>query len=135
MCRARTHIPQCPSNRSHSRPGRPSSRPAFLVRSAQADDGLATATASSLRPPAFSSAFTLSSPILSNLSMATVMSTILSAAPIILGNTRQNLAVVQFDAHPYTELGEYRIHYLHQFHFVQQRIAAHHVGIALVKPR
>ena len=49
------------------------------------------------------------------------------------GNAGENLAVVQLDAHADAEFGEHGVHNLHQFHLVEQRVAAHHVGVTLVK--
>ena len=49
------------------------------------------------------------------------------------GDTAQNLAVVQFDANTDAETTEHFIDNLQQFHFVHQRVAAHHVGVTLVE--
>ena len=49
------------------------------------------------------------------------------------GNARENLPVVDFDGYPDTKTGEHRIHNLHQFHLIEQRIAAHDVGITLIE--
>ena len=53
--------------------------------------------------------------------------------PDIFGNTRKYLSVVQLYLNVDAELGEYRVHDLHQFHFVKQRVRPNHVGIALIE--
>ena len=48
-------------------------------------------------------------------------------------NTRQNLTVVDFDAHTHAKPREHGVHNFHQLHLVQQRVASHHIGITLVE--
>ena len=50
-----------------------------------------------------------------------------------LGDTCQNLAVVDFDANSHTELREDGIDNLHQFDLIQQGIGTNDIGIALVE--
>ena len=50
-----------------------------------------------------------------------------------VGNAGEYLAVVNLEAHTDTELGKYGVHNLHQLHLVQERITAHHIGIALIE--
>lgn len=50
-----------------------------------------------------------------------------------LGNAAQYLAVVDFNAYTDAETRKYGIDYLHQFHFIQQGVAAHHIGITLIE--
>ena len=49
------------------------------------------------------------------------------------GDTGQNFAVVQFHHYRYFERLERLVNHLDQFGLVQQRIAAHHIGIALIE--
>ena len=49
------------------------------------------------------------------------------------GNSGQNLTVVNFHNGVDFQLRENGINNLHQLHFVEQRIAAHNIDIALVK--
>ena len=49
------------------------------------------------------------------------------------GDACQNFAVVDFDADADAEAGEHFIHDLHQFHFVEERVGAYDIGVALVE--
>ena len=50
-----------------------------------------------------------------------------------LGDTSQDLAVVDLDLHTHTETGEHGVDDLHQFHLVEQRVRAHHIAIELIE--
>ena len=50
-----------------------------------------------------------------------------------IGYTGENLAVVYLQAHTDAKTCEHGVHNLHQFHLVQQRVTAHHIGIALIE--
>lgn len=65
--------------------------------------GCSLAIASPLIPFSASSLLTLSKPILSSLSIATVISTILSCLSYDFGNTGQNLTIIDFNANADTE--------------------------------
>ena len=57
----------------------------------------------------------------------------LLGSPYPLGYTAQYLTVVQLDGYPYAQTGEYLVDHLDELYLVQQRVGAHHVGIALVE--
>ena len=50
-----------------------------------------------------------------------------------LSNAREDLAVVDLYLHTNAETCKHGIDDLHQLHLVEQRVAAHHVGITLVE--
>ena len=50
-----------------------------------------------------------------------------------LGYSSEYLAVVYLDAYTYAKAAEHGIHYLHELHLIEQRVAAHHIGIALIE--
>ncbi len=50
-----------------------------------------------------------------------------------LGDTRQNLAVVDMQAYTDTQAAIHLLHYLYQFHFADERVGADHVHITLVE--
>jgi len=51
------------------------------------------------------------------------------------GNARKNFPIVEFYADPDAEACENFVDDLHQFYFVEQRVGAHNVGIALKNSR
>ena len=50
-----------------------------------------------------------------------------------LGNGCKNFAIVDIYVHTYAETAENLVYDFNQFHLVEQRVASHHIGIALVK--
>ena len=48
-------------------------------------------------------------------------------------NSRENLAVVDFDADADAEAREHLVDDLHQFHLIEQRVRAYYIGVALIK--
>ena len=50
-----------------------------------------------------------------------------------LGDASQNLPVVNLCADTYAEVGKHSVDDLHEFHLIEQRVAPHDVGIALVE--
>ena len=53
--------------------------------------------------------------------------------PDIFSYAGKYFSIVQLYLNVDAELGEYRVHDLHQFHFVKQRVRPNHVGIALIE--
>lgn len=88
--------------------------------------------ASSLMPFSFSSALTLSSYLVQFVNRYGNVHYLIGLTDN-LGNAAQYLAVVDFNAYTDAEARKYGIDYLHQFHFIQQGIAAHHIGITLIE--
>ena len=50
-----------------------------------------------------------------------------------LSNTSKNLTVVNLNSYAYSKTCEYSVNNLHQLHFVEQRIRAYDIGIALIE--
>ena len=49
------------------------------------------------------------------------------------GNATEDFPVVEFHRHPYAEAGKHLVDETQQFHFVEEGVGAHHVGVALEK--
>lgn len=47
--------------------------------------------------------------------------------------TAQYLTVIDFNTYADVEASKYGVDNLHQLHLVEQRVAAYHIGIALIK--